>query len=233
MTPLPLFSAAGACPVPPTSASHGAASAPGGAHGRSLQSFAKRAPRKGTVRAVSPLRRTVLEALWRLGPSSEREVSAALGMLHAAGREAVKHQLEQLEQAGAVAALRVSPGRVRFEALAEPEPEAPPPPPSGTRVRLTVVLPCGGAYAGRGAVCEATACRYHVPGDGPLFPPWCALDVADAGGGVSREVVAELLHLTRERVRQIEKAGLARLRKRAPELAALLRGASGAAGWTW
>lgn len=74
--------------------------------------------------------------------------------------------------------------------------------------------------------CPWFACRYHLAGDvtdaGSValrFPQQsigelretCALDVA-ARGGLTLEEVAALLNLTRERVRQVEASGLAKLR---------------------
>lgn len=79
--------------------------------------------------------------------------------------------------------------------------------------------------------CPWVGCKYHPyldvnPETGTIkinFPdqePWeinetCALDVADRGG-VTLEEVGEILNLTRERVRQIEVRGTAKLRSRAP-----------------
>lgn len=226
---LPLFSAAGASPVLPTSAPHGAESAPGGARAN----FANRhAPRRGRPR--SPLGLQVLDALRRLGPSTEREVWAAVGANDHAEREAVRNQLRQAVVREDAAALRSATGRLRYECLVEPE--APAPPPSGTRRRLPMApepLPCGGAYAGRGGSCEATTCRYHVAGVGELFPSWCALDVAEATGGVLPWVVAEITGYSRQRIQQIEAVALRKIAKRAPELAALLGAVGGAEGWTW
>lgn len=60
----------------------------------------------------------------------------------------------------------------------------------------------------------AHACRY-----GLALPPGmdsvsnCALDHAEAEGGMTLEEVGELLGVTRERVRQIEKRALSRLRE--------------------
>jgi hypothetical protein len=51
------------------------------------------------------------------------------------------------------------------------------------------------------------------------LPVSCALDVADKGG-IPLEDVGEVMNLTRERVRQIETKGLAKLRELA-ELAKL------------
>jgi hypothetical protein len=77
--------------------------------------------------------------------------------------------------------------------------------------------------------CFYVGCRHHLaydvnPRTGGLkenFPgqeieelaETCALDVADRGG-ITLEEVAHLLNLTRERVRQIETAGLKKLKAR-------------------
>jgi hypothetical protein len=74
--------------------------------------------------------------------------------------------------------------------------------------------------------CPYVSCKYHLyidvhPLRGSIklnFPDveiWemtetCALDVADRGG-ITLEEVGEIMNLTRERVRQVETAGLARL----------------------
>ena len=74
--------------------------------------------------------------------------------------------------------------------------------------------------------CPYVSCKYHLyidvhPVRGTIklnFPDveiWemtetCALDVADRGG-ITLEEVGEIMNLTRERVRQVETAGLARL----------------------
>jgi hypothetical protein len=74
--------------------------------------------------------------------------------------------------------------------------------------------------------CPFVSCKYHLyidvhPVRGSIklnFPDveiWemtetCALDVADRGG-ITLEEVGEIMNLTRERVRQVETAGLARL----------------------
>lgn len=74
--------------------------------------------------------------------------------------------------------------------------------------------------------CPYVSCKYHLyidvhPVRGSIkvnFPHlevWemtetCALDVADRGG-ITLEEVGEIMNLTRERVRQVETAGLARL----------------------
>jgi len=74
--------------------------------------------------------------------------------------------------------------------------------------------------------CPYVSCKYHLyidvhPVRGSIklnFPDlevWemtetCALDVADRGG-ITLEEVGEIMNLTRERVRQVETAGLARL----------------------
>lgn len=81
--------------------------------------------------------------------------------------------------------------------------------------------------------CLFVACKHHLyldvnPDTGSIklnFPDkevWelaetCALDVAQRGG-VTLEEVGELLNLTRERVRQVEVAGLAKLRGNAPQV---------------
>ena len=75
--------------------------------------------------------------------------------------------------------------------------------------------------------CPFVSCKYHLyldvnPHTGSIklnFPDlevWelsetCALDVADRGG-ITLEEVGELLNLTRERIRQVEAAGLEKLR---------------------
>ena len=80
--------------------------------------------------------------------------------------------------------------------------------------------------------CLFVACKHHLyldvnPETGSIkinFPdkePWelsetCALDVAQRGG-VTLEEVGELLNLTRERVRQVEVAGLQKLRIESPD----------------
>ncbi len=74
--------------------------------------------------------------------------------------------------------------------------------------------------------CPFVSCKYHLyidvhPVRGSIklnFPDlevWemtetCALDVADRGG-ITLEEVGEIMNLTRERVRQVETAGLAKL----------------------
>jgi len=74
--------------------------------------------------------------------------------------------------------------------------------------------------------CPYVSCKYHLfidvhPVRGAIklnFPDlevWemtetCALDVADRGG-ITLEEVGEIMNLTRERVRQVETAGLAKL----------------------
>jgi hypothetical protein len=74
--------------------------------------------------------------------------------------------------------------------------------------------------------CPFVSCKYHLyidvhPVRGSIklnFPDleiWemtetCALDVADRGG-ITLEEVGEIMNLTRERVRQVETAGLSRL----------------------
>ena len=75
--------------------------------------------------------------------------------------------------------------------------------------------------------CPYVSCKYHLfldvnPHTGSIklnFPDlevWelsetCSLDVADRGG-ITLEEVGELLNLTRERIRQVEAAGLEKLR---------------------
>ncbi len=75
--------------------------------------------------------------------------------------------------------------------------------------------------------CPFVSCKYHLyldvnPHTGSIklnFPDlevWelsetCSLDVADRGG-ITLEEVGELLNLTRERIRQVEAAGLEKLR---------------------
>ncbi len=75
--------------------------------------------------------------------------------------------------------------------------------------------------------CPWVSCKYHlyldiVPQSGSIkmnFPDlevWemsetCALDVADRGG-ITLEEVGSILNLTRERIRQVEKSGLDKLR---------------------
>ena len=75
--------------------------------------------------------------------------------------------------------------------------------------------------------CPFISCKYHLfldvnPHTGSIklnFPDlevWelsetCSLDVADRGG-ITLEEVGELLNLTRERIRQVESAGLEKLR---------------------
>lgn len=77
--------------------------------------------------------------------------------------------------------------------------------------------------------CPFVSCKYHLyvdvhPVRGSIklnFPDvevWemtetCALDVADRGG-ITLEEVGEIMNLTRERVRQVETAGLAKLEAR-------------------
>lgn len=76
--------------------------------------------------------------------------------------------------------------------------------------------------------CPFVSCKYHLyldvnPHTGSIkmnFPDlevWelsetCALDVADRGG-ITLEEIGELLNLTRERIRQVESAGLLKLRE--------------------
>lgn len=79
--------------------------------------------------------------------------------------------------------------------------------------------------------CPWVACKHHLyldvnPETGSIkinFPdlePWelgetCALDVADRNG-ITLEEVGEIMNLTRERIRQVEVRGLARLREMSP-----------------
>ncbi len=88
--------------------------------------------------------------------------------------------------------------------------------------------------------CPFVSCRYHLYLDVneetgsikfnfPQLEPWelketCALDVADRDG-ITLEKVAELLALTRERVRQIEALALDRAGRRNPDAAKHLDGA--------
>lgn len=70
--------------------------------------------------------------------------------------------------------------------------------------------------------CGWTCCRFALAAEGS--PGLCALDVADAHPeGLTHDAVGKLIGgLTRERVRQIERAALAKVRKRAehrPDLA--------------
>ncbi len=79
-----------------------------------------------------------------------------------------------------------------------------------------------GECAGGTRPCTWTTCKYHLlPDVGAKSPgspavrledlsETCALDCADRGG-LSLEEVASVLHLTRERVRQIESAALAKI----------------------
>lgn len=80
--------------------------------------------------------------------------------------------------------------------------------------------------------CLYVACKHHLyldvnPETGSIkvnFPdkePWeleetCALDVAERGG-VTLEEVGDILNLTRERVRQVEVAGLGKMREESPK----------------
>jgi len=75
--------------------------------------------------------------------------------------------------------------------------------------------------------CPFVSCRFHLyldvnPKTGSIkinFPdqePWdldvsCALDVAEARGGMSLEELGKLLNLTRERARQLEQCALAKI----------------------
>ena len=74
--------------------------------------------------------------------------------------------------------------------------------------------------------CPFVSCKYHLyldvhPVRGSIkvnftdIEVWemtetCALDIADRGG-ITLEEVGEIMNLTRERVRQVETAGLAKL----------------------
>ena len=80
--------------------------------------------------------------------------------------------------------------------------------------------------------CPWVSCKYHLfldvnPETGSIklnFPDLeledmrdtCALDVADRGG-ITLEEVAEILNLTRERIRQVEVRGLVKLRQVSPD----------------
>lgn len=59
--------------------------------------------------------------------------------------------------------------------------------------------------------CPWTGCRYNIVESQP-DQPTCALDVADEGG-VTLEEIGALMHLTRERIRQVEALALRKLRK--------------------
>jgi hypothetical protein len=66
--------------------------------------------------------------------------------------------------------------------------------------------------------CVQVSCRYHLshpdPGGRPLSPTRdCALAVANEGPRTLEEI-AQLLGMTRERVRQIEEAAIAKLRSK-------------------
>ena len=64
--------------------------------------------------------------------------------------------------------------------------------------------------------CSWTACRHHLAGTVRGTPgESCTLDVADRGGATLEEI-SRALGVTRERVRQIEEAGLAHLREKVP-----------------
>ena len=79
--------------------------------------------------------------------------------------------------------------------------------------------------------CPWVACKHHLyldvnPETGSIkinFPdlePWelkhtCALDIADRNG-ITLEDVGEIMNLTRERIRQVEVRGLAKLRQMSP-----------------
>lgn len=76
--------------------------------------------------------------------------------------------------------------------------------------------------------CPFVSCKYHLyldinPNTGSIkinfphlevweMPDTCALDVADRGG-ITLEDVGEIVNLTRERIRQVEAVGLAKLRE--------------------
>lgn len=84
---------------------------------------------------------------------------------------------------------------------------------------------------GEARPCPWVACKHHLyldvnPETGSIkinFPdlePWelkhtCALDVADRNG-ITLEDVGEIMNLTRERIRQVEVRGLAKLRAMSP-----------------
>jgi hypothetical protein len=56
--------------------------------------------------------------------------------------------------------------------------------------------------------CQATQCRYHLSSSPTQT---CALDVADAGEHTLEEV-ADIMNLSRERIRQLEWRALRKLR---------------------
>ena len=66
----------------------------------------------------------------------------------------------------------------------------------------------GAPFAAR--PCPFSRCRYRLDGPGET----CALDVADLGGESAATVGALLGGLTRQRVEQIERVALARVRVR-------------------
>jgi hypothetical protein len=84
---------------------------------------------------------------------------------------------------------------------------------------------------GEARPCPWVACKHHLyldvnPETGSIkinFPdlePWelkhtCALDIADRNG-ITLEDVGEIMNLTRERIRQVEVRGLAKLRAMSP-----------------
>jgi len=84
---------------------------------------------------------------------------------------------------------------------------------------------------GEAKPCPWVACKHHLyldvnPETGSIkinFPdlePWelkhtCALDIADRNG-ITLEDVGEIMNLTRERIRQVEVRGLAKLRQMSP-----------------
>ncbi len=88
-----------------------------------------------------------------------------------------------------------------------------------------------GECQGEARPCPWVACKYHLyldvnPDTGSIkinFPdlePWemrhtCALDVADENG-ITLEEVGEIMNLTRERIRQVEVRGLAKLKISSP-----------------
>lgn len=85
--------------------------------------------------------------------------------------------------------------------------------------------------AGEAGPCPWVACKHHLyldvnPETGSIkinFPdlePWelkhtCALEIADRNG-ITLEDVGEIMNLTRERIRQVEVRGLAKLRAMSP-----------------
>jgi hypothetical protein len=59
--------------------------------------------------------------------------------------------------------------------------------------------------------CPWIGCRYNIAESQP-DQPTCALDVADEGG-VTLEEIGAMMHLTRERIRQVEDIALRKIRK--------------------